>query len=152
MDGTRWLDADEQRTWRAFLEASQLLVERLDRQLQREAGLSHADYELLARLSEAPGRRLRMSELASCTLFSRSRLSHAVARLERDGMVRRQSCPSDGRGTFAVLTPEGLDAVTRAAPAHVEEVRRQVFDHLSPAQVQELHRISDAIRQRLGSG
>jgi DNA-binding MarR family transcriptional regulator len=149
---TRWLDADEQRTWRAFLEASQLLFERLDRQLQREAGLSHADYEILARLSEAEGQRLRMSELASCTLFSRSRLSHAVARLERDGMVRRQSCQSDGRGTFAVLTPKGLDALSSAAPGHVEEVRRQVFDHLSPAQIDELHRISDAIRNRLASG
>ena len=152
MNETRWLDADEQRTWRAFLEASQLLFERLDRQLQRDAGLSHADYEILARLSEADGQRLRMSELASCTLFSRSRLSHAVARLERDGMVRRQSCPSDGRGTFAVLTPEGYDALACAAPAHVEEVRRQVFDHLSPAQIDELHRISDAIRERLDSG
>jgi DNA-binding MarR family transcriptional regulator len=93
-----------------------------------------------------------MSELASSTLFSRSRLSHAVARLERDGMVRRQSCPSDGRGTFAVLTPKGLDALTSAAPAHVEEVRRQVFDHLSAAQIDELHRISNAIRERLASG
>lgn len=152
MNETRWLDQDEQRAWRAFLEASQLLFERLDRQLQREAGLSHADYEILARLSEADGQRLRMSELASSTLFSRSRLSHAVARLERDGMVRRQSCPSDGRGTFAVLTPKGLDALTSAAPAHVEEVRRRVFDHLSAAQIDELHRISNAIRERLASG
>jgi DNA-binding MarR family transcriptional regulator len=149
---TRWLEPDEQRAWRAFLEASQLLFERLDRQLQREAGLSHADYEILARLSEADGQSLRMSELASSTLFSRSRLSHAVARLERDGMVRRQSCPSDGRGTFAVLTPKGRAALTGAAPAHVAEVRRRVFDHLSPAQVDELHRISDAIRERLASG
>jgi DNA-binding MarR family transcriptional regulator len=149
---TRWLDQDEQRAWRAFLEASQLLFEQLDRQLQREAGLSHADYEILARLSEADGQRLRMSELASSTLFSRSRLSHAVARLERDGMVRRQSCPSDGRGTFAVLTPEGLDTLTSAAPAHVEEVRRRVFDHLSAAQIDELHRISNAIRERLAGG
>ena len=152
MNETRWLDQDEQRAWRAFLEASQLLFERLDRQLQREAGLSHADYEILARLSEADGQRLRMSELASSTLCSRSRLSHAVARLERDGMVRRQSCPSDGRGTFAVLTPKGHDALACAAPAHVEEVRRHVFDHLSAAQIDELHRISNAIRERLASG
>jgi DNA-binding MarR family transcriptional regulator len=149
---TRWLGPDEQRAWRAFLGASQLLFERLDRQLQRDAGLSHADYEILARLSEAEGERLRMSELASCTLFSRSRLSHAVARLEREGMVGRQSCPSDGRGTFAVLTPKGRKALICAAPAHVAEVRRQVFDHLTPAQVHELRRISDAIRARLASG
>ncbi|HZD37644.1 MAG TPA: MarR family transcriptional regulator, partial [Actinomycetes bacterium] len=149
MNETRWLDPDEQRAWRAFLGASQLLFERLERQLQRDAGLSHADYEILARLSQAGGQRLRMSELASCTLFSRSRLSHAVARLEREGMVRRQRCPSDGRGTFAVLTPRGRNVLTGAAPAHVEEVRRQVFDHLTPAQVHELRRISDAIRSRL---
>jgi DNA-binding MarR family transcriptional regulator len=149
---TRWLDPGEQRAWRAFVEASQLLFERLDRQLQRDAGMSQADYEILARLSEPEGQRLRMSELASCTLFSRSRLSHAVARLERDGMVRRQRCPSDGRGTFAVLTPKGRAALDRAAPAHVGEVRRQVFDHLTPAQVAELHRISDAIRQQLATG
>ena len=148
---TRWLDADEQGAWRAFLEASQLLFERLDRRLQRHAGLSHADYEILVRLSEAEGRRLRMSELAACTLFSRSRLSHAVARLERDGMVRRQGCPSDGRGTFAVLTPKGLDRLADAAPAHVEEVRRHVFDRLTPAQVGELRRISDAIRGHLAT-
>jgi len=149
---TRWLDADEQRAWRAFLQASQLLFERLDRQLQRDAGLSHADYEILVRLSEAGGQRLRMSELAECTLFSRSRLSHAVARLERAGMVRRQSCPSDGRGTFAVLTATGRGVLASAAQAHVEEVRRQVFDQLSEAQVDELRRISDAIRERLVSG
>lgn len=149
MNETRWLDADEQRAWRAFLEASQLLFERLDRQLQRESGLSHADYEILVRLSEADCQRLRMSELAEHTLFSRSRLSHAVARLERAGMVRRQSCPSDGRGTFAALTPKGSAALVSAAPGHVEEVRRRVFDPLSPSQVDELRRISDAIRERL---
>jgi DNA-binding MarR family transcriptional regulator len=75
-----------------------------------------------------------------------------VARLERSGMVRRQSCPSDGRGTFAVLTPKGLGVVANAAPAHVDEVRRQVFDHLTTAQVDELHRISAAIRDHLAPG
>ena len=149
MDETRWLDPDEQRAWRAFLQASQMLFDRLDRQLQRDVGLSHADYEILVRLSEAEGQRLRMSELASSTLFSRSRLSHAVSRLERDGLVLRQSCPSDGRGTFAVLTPEGAKALATAAPAHAEEVRRQVFDRLTPTQVVELERISETIRTSL---
>jgi DNA-binding MarR family transcriptional regulator len=149
VDETRWLDPDEQRAWRAFLQASQMLFDRLDRQLQRDVGLSHADYEILVRLSEAEGQRLRMSELASSTLFSRSRLSHAVSRLERDGLVLRQSCPSDGRGTFAVLTPEGAKALATAAPAHAEEVRRQVFDQLTPTQVEELQRISDTIRTGL---
>jgi DNA-binding MarR family transcriptional regulator len=151
MSETRWLDADEQCAWRAFLEASQLLFERLDRQLQRDSGLSHSDYEILVRLSEADEGRLRMSELAEHTLFSRSRLSHAVARLERDGMVRRQRCPSDGRGTFAVLTAKGRSALIDAAPGHVEEVRRRVFDTLSPGQVAALRQISDAIRGRLAT-
>jgi DNA-binding MarR family transcriptional regulator len=152
MSETRWLDGDEQRTWRAFVEASQLLFERLDRQLQRDSGLSHSDYEILVRLSESEDGRLRMSELAEHTLFSRSRLSHAVARLERDGMVRRQRCPSDGRGTFAALTPKGRSALTDAAPGHVEEVRRRVFDTLTAGQVAELREISDAIRGRLAGG
>jgi DNA-binding MarR family transcriptional regulator len=151
MSETRWLDADEQRTWRAFVEASQLLFERLDRQLQRDSGLSHSDYEILVRLSESEDGRLRMSELAEHTLFSRSRLSHAVARLERDGMVRRQRCPSDGRGTFAALTPKGRSALADAAPGHVEEVRRRVFDRLTPDQAGELREISDAIGDRLAS-
>jgi DNA-binding MarR family transcriptional regulator len=151
MSETRWLDADEQRTWRAFVEASQLLFERLDRQLQRDSGLSHSDYEILVRLSESEDGRLRMSELAEHTLFSRSRLLHAVARLERDGMVRRQRCPSDGRGTFAALTPKGRSALADAAPGHVEEVRRRVFDRLTPDQAGELREISDAIGDRLAS-
>jgi DNA-binding MarR family transcriptional regulator len=151
MSETRWLDADEQRTWRAFVEASQLLFERLDRQLQRDSGLSHSDYEILVRLSESEDGRLRMSELAEHTLFSRSRLSHAVARLERDGMVRRQRCPSDGRGTFAALTPKGRSALADAAPGHVEEVRRRVSDRLTPDQAGELREISDAIGDRLAS-
>jgi DNA-binding MarR family transcriptional regulator len=151
MSETRWLDADEQRTWRAFVEASQLLFERLDRQLQRDSGLSHSDYEILVRLSESEDGRLRMSELAEHTLFSRSRLSHAVARLERDGMVRRQRCPSDGRGTFAALTPKGRSALADATPGHVEEVRRRVFDRLTPDQAGELREISDAIGDRLAS-
>jgi DNA-binding MarR family transcriptional regulator len=145
---TRWLDEDEQRTWRALLEATQLLLEEVDGQLQRDAGLSHPDYEILVRLSEAQHRRMRMSELAERTLFSRSRLSHAVARLERDGLVRRVSCPSDKRGTYALLTDHGYDVLTGAAPAHVETVRRVLLDPLSRTQVAQLGRIVDAVRTR----
>ena len=94
----RWLDADEQRTWRAFFGATQLLFDRLDRELQRDAGMPHAYYEILVVLSESPGRRRRMSELAETTLSSRSRLSHAVARLEERGWVRREACTTDRRG------------------------------------------------------
>jgi DNA-binding MarR family transcriptional regulator len=144
-----WLDPDELRTWRGFVEAAQLLFDRLDRQLQRDAGLSHADYELLVRLSEADGQRMRMSELAEQTLFSRSRLSHAIARLEQPGWVRREGCPSDRRGTFAVLTPEGRRVLEAAAPGHVAAVRRHVFDQLSPVQQRQLQQISSRIRDRL---
>jgi DNA-binding MarR family transcriptional regulator len=149
MDRTRWLSADEQQAWRAFVEGAQLLFKQLDQQLQRDAGLSHADYEILVRLSEADGRRMRMSELAEQALFSRSRVSHAVARLERAGWVCRQGCASDRRGTFAVLTDEGRRVLAAAAPGHVAAVRRHLFDRLTPAQVGQLRRLGGALRDHL---
>jgi DNA-binding MarR family transcriptional regulator len=144
-DGPRWLDDDEQRAWRAFLEAATLLLDRLDADLRADAGMSHADFEILVRLSEADGGRLRMSDLAGRALFSRSRLSHAVARLEDLGWVHREPCPTDRRGTLAVLTPAGTAAVRRAAAGHVGSVRRYVFDHLSEADVADLGRLGTAI-------
>ncbi|MEU4644975.1 MarR family winged helix-turn-helix transcriptional regulator [Micromonospora sp. NPDC049460] len=146
---TRWLDPDEQRTWRAFLTASRALMETLDRELQHDAGMPHAYYEILVRLSEAPERRLRMSDLAEASGSSRSRLSHAVARLEAAGWVRREECPSDRRGQIAVLTDEGFATLAAAAPGHVEGVRRHLFDALSPAQVDQLRRISEALVDHL---
>lgn len=145
----RWLDDDEQRAWRAYLEGTQLLFERLDDDMEREAGLGHGDYEILVRLSEAPDDRLRMSELATNTLFSRSRLSHAVARLEAAGLVRRETCETDRRGTFAVLTPHGRKVLEGAAPAHVAGVREHVFDQLSEAEVRAMRRIFDKVRTSL---
>ena len=145
----RWLSTAEQQSWRAHLEATQLLFDALDRQLQRDAGLSHADYEILVRLSEAPGRQLRMSVLAESTLFSRSRLSHAVARLERAGWVRRESCADDGRGTVAVLTDAGCDVLVAAAPGHVRAVREHLIDRLTPTQVSQLRELSDVVREGL---
>ncbi|MCZ7438855.1 MarR family transcriptional regulator [Micromonospora sp. WMMC241] len=146
---TRWLDPDEQRTWRAFLTASRALMETLDRELQRDAGMPHAYYEILVRLSEAPGRRLRMSDLADATGSSRSRLSHAAARLEAAGWIRREDCPTDRRGQLAVLTDEGFTTLAAAAPGHVEGVRRHLFDALSPAQVDQLRRISETLADHL---
>ncbi|WP_433553358.1 MarR family winged helix-turn-helix transcriptional regulator [Micromonospora zamorensis] len=146
---TRWLDPDEQRTWRAYLTASRVLMDTLDRELQREAGMPHAYYEILVQLSEAPGRQLRMSELAQAAGSSRSRLSHAVARLEAAGWVRRQECPTDRRGQIAVLTDEGFATLAAAAPGHVEGVRRHLFDALSPAQVDQLRRISETLAEHL---
>lgn len=147
----RWLDDDEQRVWRSFLAATQLLTDRLDQELQRDSGIPHTYYEVLVRLSEVPGRRLRMSELANRSLSSRSRLSHAVARLEEAGWVRRETCPTDRRGQLAVLTDKGFAALEAAAPGHVEGVRHHLFDQLSPEQVRQLGEICDAIAGPLGS-
>jgi DNA-binding MarR family transcriptional regulator len=149
MTEPRWLDADQQHTWRAFLEASRLVLEQLDRELQRDAGMPHAYYEILVRLSEQPDRSLRMSELADSSQSSRSRLSHAVARLEERGWVSREGCAEDRRGAVAVLTDAGYRALADAAPGHVEGVRTHLFDRLSPAQVGQLRRISEAVREPL---
>ena len=147
MSETRWLSPDEQRTWRAYLHASLELQDRLDRELQREVGMPLAYYQILAMLSEAPDWTLRMSDLAAITWSSRSRLSHAVDRLEDNGWVERVSCPSDKRGSFAVLTRAGYQVLVKAAPTHVESVRRHLFDRLTPAQVEQLGAICDAIVQ-----
>ncbi|GEL19669.1 MarR family winged helix-turn-helix transcriptional regulator [Pseudonocardia asaccharolytica] len=145
MDHTRWLDADEQRTWRAFLTANRLVLDRIERQLSQDSGMPLAYYEILVRLSEAPGHTLRMSTLASTALSSRSRLSHAVARLEEAGWVRRRACPTDRRGALAELTPEGMAVLEAAAPGHVESVRATLFDHLSPGQQAALREIVETL-------
>ncbi len=142
---TRWLSAAEQRTWRLFLAACQTLFGTVDGQLQRDYGISHGYYEILVRLSEAPGHALRMSQLAAVSTSSKSRLSHAVARLEERGWVARTSCPTDRRGQIAQLTDSGMAALERAAPGHVEQVRRALIDVLHPEQVDQLARISAAI-------
>jgi DNA-binding MarR family transcriptional regulator len=142
---TRWLDDDEQRAWRAYVAATRAVFEHLDRQLQTDAGMPHAYYEILVRLSEADGRSVRMSELAELTGSSRSRLSHAVARLEERGWVRRIDCPDDRRGQLATLTDAGFTALHAAAPGHVAEVRTRLFDRLTPTQVRQLRRISEAV-------
>ena len=149
---TRWLDPDEQRAWRAYLSATQLLHAQLDRELQRDSGIPHAYYEILVRLSEAPDRVLRMSELASAAESSRSRLSHAVARLEEAGWVLRESCPTDRRGSFARLTDDGFAALDAAAPAHVASVRRHLIDQLTPEQVRQLREISEAVLDGMRAG
>ncbi len=148
----RWLSDDEQRTWRAFLAAVRLLTAELDRDLQRDADMPHTYYEILVALSEAPNRTMRMSELAGVSMSSRSRLSHAVSRLEEEGWVERRNCPTDRRGALAVLTDKGYAVLEAAAPGHVDAVRRQLFDQLSAAQVEQLGSISAAIRDGLIRG
>ena len=141
----RWLTADEQQVWRSYLAASLLLTSRLEQQMQSDAGIPMAYYEIMVRLSEAPDRRLRMSDLSGASYQSRSRLSHAVARLEEAGWVERQACPTDRRGAYAVLTDEGFAVLEAAAPGHVAQVRADLFDRLTPEQVHQLGEICTAI-------
>jgi DNA-binding MarR family transcriptional regulator len=145
MTGTRWLSTDEQETWRAFLGACNAFFSAVDAQLQHDAGMPHTYYEILVRLSEAPGRALRMSQLAEATSASKSRASHAVARLEERGWVRRTDCATDRRGQVAELTEEGFAALDDAARGHVEQVRESLFDALTPLQVTQLRAISEAM-------
>ncbi|HEY6276466.1 MAG TPA: MarR family transcriptional regulator [Streptosporangiaceae bacterium] len=148
--GTRWLSADEQVAWRSFVGACHSFFAAIDAELQRDAGMPLAYYEILVRLSETPDRRLRMTQLAGETGASKSRVSHAVARLEERGWVRRSECPTDRRGAFAELTDEGYAVLAAAAPGHVEQVRRTLLDPLTPQQLRELQEISEAIQAAVG--
>lgn len=147
----RWLDPDQQRSWRAFIAASALLHDRLNRELQAQHSLTMADYEILVRLSEAEGRRVRMSELATQTLSSRSRLSHQVDRMEKAGLVRREECPEDRRGAYAVLTDRGWDVLVTAAPDHVEGVRAHLVDVLTDREFAALGRACAKVARHVES-
>lgn len=129
--GTRWLSEAEQHAWRTHLDVSRLLTYQLERDLQ-PFGLTMNDYEILVNLSEAADQRMRMSDLAATTLQSKSRLSHQITRMERAGLVRRESCASDKRGLFAVLTECGWDTMRKVAPRHVASVRRHFIDLMPP--------------------
>jgi DNA-binding MarR family transcriptional regulator len=135
---TRWLDPQEQRAWRAYLDTTRLLVRALDQQLTLDSDISFTDYELLVQLSEAPGRRLRMRDLADATMSTRSGVTRAVTRLAEVGWVRRVVCQDDRRGTHAELTEAGAAKLAEAAPGHVAAVREYLFDRLGAAQVRQL--------------
>nr|QEO73943.1 MarR family transcriptional regulator [uncultured bacterium] len=151
MSDVRWLSAEEQQVWRAFITAVTKFTDHLDRQLQRDSGMPMAYYEILVALSEAPWRSLRMSELATVCQSSRSRLSHAVARLEKEGWVERRACPSDRRGSVAALTDTGFAVLEKAAAGHVTAVREHLFDVLTPEQLRALAEISRAVDAGLTS-
>ncbi len=146
---TQWLSADEQQSWRAWIAATTLLPEVLGRDLQCESGLTLPDYEILVRLSESPDRRIRMSDLAERTLASRSRLSHQVDRMEKAGLVSRESCADDRRGSFAVLTEKGWESLVAAAPTHVSSVRAHLVDVLSPEEFASLGRMCAKVHEHL---
>lgn len=149
MTGPRWLDPDERETWLGLAAVLELLPAALDAQLHRDEDLTNFEYYVLAMLSEADDRTLRMSRLAAHTNATLPRLSRVVAGLERAGYVERSTCDDDRRATNARLTDAGLAKVVQAAPGHVENVRRHVFDALTPEQVAELGRIADAMLQTL---
>lgn len=152
MSEVRWLDEQEQATWREILWATKLLFEALDRQLQRDSGMPHTYYVILAMLSEAPQRTLTMGQLAEVVRSSPSRLSHAVARLEETGWVRRSRHTTDRRTTFAQLTDEGYAVLRQAAPGHVATVRRYLFDRLRPEQLRVLFEVFSDVHHTLAEG
>ena len=145
----RWLDDDERAAWVRLAAVLELLPGVLDSQLRRDAQLTHFEYFVLAMLSEAPDRTLRMTHLAGQTNATLPRLSHVVKRLEERGLVERFPCPEDARATNARLTPRGWDKVRETAPGHVATVRASVIDALTPEQVDQLAAIGDAILDRV---
>jgi DNA-binding MarR family transcriptional regulator len=151
VDEDRWLGSEELTAWMSYVAATTLLESALDRQLQRDSGMPLAYYQILAMLSEVPGRTLRMSDLAAITQSSQSRLSHAVTRLECRGWINRTPCPDDRRSTLATLTTAGFEALQAAAPGHVRTVRGHLFSHLSCEQVQQLHDICRSILDGLAT-
>ncbi|XVQ84052.1 MarR family winged helix-turn-helix transcriptional regulator [Microbispora siamensis] len=149
MNSPRWLDADEQRAWRAYLRMQGRLTARLNRQLQADSGLSLADYEVLVHLTDGEEGRLRPYELQRDLQWEQSRLSHHLTRMQRRGLVTREECADDGRGAYVVITEEGRRAITAAAPGHVETVRHLFFDGLTREQVTALERLAADVLDRL---
>jgi DNA-binding MarR family transcriptional regulator len=144
-----WLAVDQQRAWRAYILGTELLQHQLDRELREEHDLSFSEYEILVRLSEAEGGRMRMATLADSMCHSRSRVTHTVARMEGAGLVRRQASHADGRGVEAVMTQTGQDRLVEAAPTHVRGVRAHLVDLASSEDFAALGRIFDEVSDRL---
>lgn len=144
-----WLDAGQQRTWRAYLMGTTLLMDRLDDDLRRAFNISLVEYEILVRLSESEGRQLRMAQLADALAHSRSRVTHTVARMEAAGLVQRSTSPEDGRGILATMTPKGHDLLVRVAPVHVTGVRDHLVDLVSPEDLAAVGRVFDAVSDHL---
>lgn len=149
---TRWLTSSEQRAWRAYLLGTTQLMAQLDRDLHVEHDLSLPEYEILVRLSEAPGRKMRMAELADSLNHSRSRLTHTVARMQADGLLTRESCGTDRRGVLAGLTEAGMQRLEAAAPTHVEGVREYLIDAMSADDLEAVRRAFTAVAETLGDG
>jgi DNA-binding MarR family transcriptional regulator len=145
----RWLDDGQQQSWRALMMGMTLLLERLDDDLRREFGMSLTEYEVLVRLSERPGRAMRMAQLADAMAYSRSRVTHTVARMEKAGYITRGTTPEDGRGVVATMTDEGYALLVSAAPCHVESVRRNLVDLVSAKDFVAVGRVFDSVADHL---
>lgn len=148
----RWLDEPQQHAWRALVIGSTLLMDRLDDDLRRSFNISLTEYEILVRLSERPGRSMRMAQLADALAHSRSRVTHTVDRMQRAGLIVRAATPEDGRGIVATMTDEGYALLEEAAPMHVEGVRSYLVDVAKPADFVALGRVMDAVTDELISG
>jgi DNA-binding MarR family transcriptional regulator len=149
MAETRWLNEQEARAWRQFLVMSARLQRSLGAELQRDTGLSEGDYGVLVALSEAEDGRLRPSEIGGAIQWEKSRLSHHLSRMEQRGLVRRMPCKTDNRGALVAMTAAGRRALERAAPKHVDHVRRVFFDPLTPEQIVALGDIADSVLAQL---
>jgi DNA-binding MarR family transcriptional regulator len=149
MDEPRWLDERESRAWRGYRRMRRLLDLELARELVRDAGLSEPDYDVLSDLSETPDQRLRLSELADRMLWSRSRLSHHLTRMQQRGLVTREECATDGRGSVITLTAGGRRAIEAAAPGHVAAVRRHLIDLLTAEEIAALDALSHRVVDHL---
>jgi DNA-binding MarR family transcriptional regulator len=149
MTSPQWLTDDEQHAWRSFLLVHARLSSRMNRDLQRSAGLSLADYDVMVNLADAPEGKLRAFELGDALQWEQSRLSHHLARMHRRDLVRREHCPDDGRGAFVVLTDTGRERLVAAAPAHVASVRQLVFDGLDEGSLRALTTLCDDVLARL---
>lgn len=148
----RWLDEAQQRSWRALVLGTTLLMDRLDDDLRRGFNISLTEYEILVRLSERPGRSMRMAHLADALAHSRSRVTHTVDRMERAGYLVRGTTPEDGRGIAATMTDAGYTLIQQAAPLHVEGVRTYLVDVASAADFDALGRAMDAVTDKLITG
>lgn len=145
MTEVRWLDANEERAWRRYRRMRTLLDLQMTRDLKQDCGLSEADYDVLSTLSESPGGSWRANDFAERLLWSTSRLAHQIRRMEQRGLVERRSTPDDARGAIVALTARGRATLEAAAPPHVESVRRNLIDLLSPAEIKALDRIAGKV-------
>ena len=145
----RWLDADQQRSWRALVMGTTLLMDRLDDEMRSQFDLSLTEYEILVRLSEREGWQMRMAQLADALAHSRSRVTHTVKRMEQAKLVQRTTSPEDGRGIVATMTPKGYALLERVAPVHVAGVREHLVDLASPEDFAALGRVMNAVADHL---